>query len=674
MPQRVGFLLDIEARKETLDRLGKIDVRLKDINKELSAARKLGKDGVYASLKQQQRELRQEARDLNKELKQQTLTLGDLVDNFRIGFVRVGDFKAGLANTQKIVGITTKAIKANTLATKAWKIAVVSFLGATGVGLLIVALGSLVAWLTSTQEGINLVNRAFAALKGGITEVVSTLARFFKEGFSAFDGFGERIEESTVGVFNTTKALQDLTEERQRLDLLTTETLNKEKQLAKIAEDTSKSDAERAKAAQEAIKLEQDLRQQLVAFKQKEIALEQKLLDAKGETALDEDRQRLVDLRKELQEIETASFERETTLNNKLNVSNQALAKSLDEVKKAAEGSIAALTEKLGKLNEEVQSGALTGSALFNKIKEIVALEDEIKSLNKAIEETANKARFGLRPQNLGPGLQTLDGTGGGVTGAPDTLVQEQRDRELEKEKEHQDNLLAIKMDALDTEKAMREEAYSALAAISAEFATGEIKTIGDFAKKSLELIVDSLVAQLRARLAAAKAAALLNPNPLAKARALSGIVAGEVAISALSALVKSSISKLEAGGVTNPGFVAKGARHAHGGIKLGNGQEIEGGEPVLTRRAAHLFPEAINAINQASGGRRILRDGGILAGGSSSVPLLPSQFFAQSTGLDSREMAERVEAAVSRGIAKGLLAGNRRIEREQEFEQRSIA
>lgn len=673
MPQRVGFLLDIEARKETLDRLGKIDVRLQNINGQLAEAKKKGDAGIFKALKQQQRELRQEARDLNKELKQQTLTLGDLVDNFRIGFVRVGDFKAGLANTQKIVGITTKAIKANTLATKAWKIAVVSFLGATGVGLLIVALGSLVAWLTSTQEGINLVNRAFAALKGGITEVVSTLARFFKEGFSAFDGFGERIKESTVGVFNTTKALQDLTEERQRLDLLTAETLNKEKQLAKIAEDTSKSDAERAKAAQEAIKLEQDLRQQLVAFKQKEIALEQKLLDAKGETALDEDRQKLIDLRKELQELETASFERETTLNNKLNVSNQALTKSLEEVKKATEGSIAALTEKLGKLNEEVQGGALTGSALFNKIKEIVALEDEIESLNKAIEETANRVRFGDRSIIAGP--QAIDGTdGGGVTGAPDTLVQEQRDRELEKEKEHQDNLLAIKMEALDTEKAMREEAYSALAAISAEFATGEIKTIGDFAKKSLELIVDSLVAQLRARLAAAKAAALLNPNPLAKARALSGIVAGEVAISALSALVKSSISKLEAGGVTNPGFVAKGARHAHGGIKLGNGQEIEGGEPVLTRRAAHLFPEAINAINQASGGRRILRDGGILAGGSSSVPLLPSQFFAQSTGLDSREMAERVEAAVSRGIAKGLLAGNRRIEREQEFEQRSIA
>jgi hypothetical protein len=222
--------------------------------------------------------------------------------------------------------------------------------------------------------------------------------------------------------------------------------------------------------------------------------------------------------------------------------------------------------------------------------------------------------------------------------------------------------------EAMAKQKEMYAESYGALGEITGAFIGGEIKSFQDYAKAAAGIFLDLAIKQVDS---------LLAPI-LARLTANLGVPAGPIASAAIIGVIKgilnstkSKVSKLEEGGQLNPGFVAKGARHSHGGIPIGNGQEIEGGEPVLTRRAAQLFPHEINAINMASGGRRILRDGGILG---TSGPVLGSNFFSANTGIDSDMLATKVAEAVYQAASSGLQETTRRLERERELRTRNVA
>jgi len=673
MAEKIGFELGIKPSNKTLDTLADVELELNDINKQLREAKKLGNRGVYRNLRQQQSKLKDESRKLNRELKDQKVVLGDLVDNFRIGFVRIGDFKAGIANTQKAMKVLTGINKAQILTWRGLAVAMAS----TGIGLLIIALGSLVAWLTQTQAGIDFVNRALASLEAGFSFIIETFARFKTEGFAAFKNFGANIKNAVVETNSLVGASQKLREERRALAVETQRVRTEEKELSKIAEDTSKSYAERSAAAAKGIKLESDLLAKREDFARRELQNIKDTIALKGELALAEDLDLIAEKEIELAQIREESVERQTTLNSKLNVANQGVKKSLDGIKEAAEGSLDALTTKLAALEKIISGGNLEGQALRDKIKEVLKLEQEVDNLAASLQRVRNEVEFGTGASpsliddpdgaGFGDGIESLD-----PALDPEVIFQKKVNDEISKQKTELDKELREK--ELAAQKARRElqqqeaeiqleltkETYEQLGEALGEFASGDLDTLQDFSKKALGILVDFVSKQIELLLFAEQAKAVTNPASALKFALIGGV------IKAILAKVKSTVTQLEDGGTL--GFLADGPRHAHGGIRVGN-QEIEGGEVVLTRRAADLFPDAINHINTAAGGRKILQEGGVL---DSQGPVLPANVGSQ--GIDGDALAKQVARAVYMATKSGLQETVRLAERENEFNERNVA
>lgn len=160
---------------------------------------------------------------------------------------------------------------------KAVKVALAS----TGVGLLIVALGTLVTYFTRTQKGIDAANRAFAAMRSVIDNVIDRVAKVgggllkiiqgdirggINEITGSFKGLGEEIRADAAAAFELEKrsqklrdAMRDLNVEQERTNALIEEHRFKAKDLAL-------TEAERANNLKEAQRLESQLESQRLAL------------------------------------------------------------------------------------------------------------------------------------------------------------------------------------------------------------------------------------------------------------------------------------------------------------------------------------------------------------------------------------------------------------------------
>jgi uncharacterized protein YoxC len=146
--------------------------------------------------------------------------LGNLIDGLKGAGASMLNFAKGIKASNVAIGGTVKALKV-------LKGALIS----TGIGAIVVALGSLVAYLTSTQRGIDKVDRALAGLKAGFDVIIDRLSSAtgaFKALFSGdftkagiefakvFKGIGEEIK-------NETQLAVQLEDRRQKLIVATRE-------------------------------------------------------------------------------------------------------------------------------------------------------------------------------------------------------------------------------------------------------------------------------------------------------------------------------------------------------------------------------------------------------------------------------------------------------------------
>lgn len=354
-----------------------------------------------------------------------------------------------MTKAQKAAAITTNAVSG---ALKLLKIALIS----TGIGAIVVLLGSLVAYFSQTQKGIDSVNRAltplkeiFASFVGVLQEVGEALASLFTaDGIKAFGqaiedfvmsrielmvkGFGaigkiitgdfkqgwEDIKGIASQVTNELKSgidalgnaadnlsarmseayqrgqqiqqLQediergeiDIIKKRSELNLIT-------KEQNKIAEDITKTDAERADAARKAIEAQTELL--TIQQQQLDKQIEQKTLQQEANDTSREDEKELAELIAQRNEIATAVAETQTTLQNKLNIIEQQryqkAIKAQDELIKRSKAELDLFIEqnsvKAQNLDQEVQ--------LAEKVRDrkLQILEAEVKAGKKTREEAA---------------------------------------------------------------------------------------------------------------------------------------------------------------------------------------------------------------------------------------------------------------------------------------------
>ena len=392
----------------------------------------------YVNLSQAERENEKVGGALQKELLAQTNQLKELEGGIGVTSRSVGDYTNSIIEAIDQTGLYTKAQQALALAKKAVTGATGAagtatqgfskILLASGIGAFIVVLGSLVTYLTKSQDGMDKLGQATAAVSAFFDVLLDSLITLGKQVFDvvapAFLGLSNILfgiatldfEQAKKGVRDLGEAvdavsdveginilqvgrdaidagkdaavlekeLQKLVRAEKQLELATAQNRAEVERLKKASDDTNKSTAERAEAARRAAELE-------IAQEQKRIELQQeriRILKAQNElsSSTDADRNRVIDAEIRLSEIQEQSATRQTELQNKLNALNkEAAAKQEAEAKEAAAKQEKADAEAVKKaaetqkaINEEFQKGLKKRSEETKQ-----AIQDSINELGQ---------------------------------------------------------------------------------------------------------------------------------------------------------------------------------------------------------------------------------------------------------------------------------------------------
>ncbi len=264
-----------------------------------------------------------------------TSQLKSSLNQINIAGKGLGDLGSNLVNVTTQTGKTSKAFRVLKFA-----------LASTGIGAIVVALGSLAVFLTKTQRGSEKLSQALAGL-GAVTDVLIDRISLLGESFFAiFSGDlakgGDLIKAAITGItdeiVSEATAAVELEErlqavEKQEVSLIVAREKARAavKALNKDAEDTSKSLEERQKAAQEAIRIENELQKERIAIQQERVNIT-RAQQALGENLLEDDRE-LAEAEAELFRIRQESDELLTTLQNKNNILIAQIQKQATETR-----------------------------------------------------------------------------------------------------------------------------------------------------------------------------------------------------------------------------------------------------------------------------------------------------------------------------------------------------
>ncbi len=417
---------------------------------------------------------------------------------------------------------------------------------ATGIGALVVVLGSLIAYFTSTQEGIDKVNRVLTPLKVVFQTLIGVVQNFGKYLLEAithpkqmlidlldflkgqfinrltgmidiFKGIGkiitgdikegikqvgEATAQTVTGVENVVgkvkdagKAMSDTIDEAvnrgKRIEEINQKLSSSEadfiqqtaelKQLFKeqnmIAEDTTKTFAEREEAAKKSI----EIQKQINKLAEDRNGLEQELLNLKfaSNDTSNADRAELARKKAELAEQSAARIEAITTQNNKVNTIRKAANDEENARRKEqADKARAHLEEQLKWQKEAVEEYVKTNSAVAQSLQERLAIEEkgmqdrlalldkekanglikrnEYEKQKREIEEAYLKTRVELSIESVKKEAEQYEAQNKTKIDSETRLTAEL----IAQEQARQEAIYQKKVEALEKEKQLKQEAH----------------------------------------------------------------------------------------------------------------------------------------------------------------------------------------------------------------------
>ena len=302
------------------------------------------------------------------------------------------------------------------------KVALIS----TGIGAIVVAVGTLAAYFTQTAEGaklleqgLNMLKATFNVLLDRVAAIGGAIVKFFQGDFqgaaedaaNAVKGIGEEIKKEVAVIDELTRATQRLRASNRELTVETAKQRAEIERLKMVSDDVNRSIEDRISAARRAANLEKNLVNQRLGNAREELRIEQQRLATTNAT--EEDLDRLAELRVRVYEIEQESLTLQTELQNKVNgLKAEAIRLEEERIKVARE----AKTEEIKSLNETntaLQKRRVTHQQIQNEQGKtlIVAkdanadaaksdnnyLHDYIKIQNQKAQSTLNFANMTLQ-------------------------------------------------------------------------------------------------------------------------------------------------------------------------------------------------------------------------------------------------------------------------------------
>ncbi len=302
----------------------------------------MAKEVLELEVKSNIKNVTQDQKNYNKELERTKDKLEDVNE----------EGKEVVAEMQ-ILGISLNGIKAgfNSAAAgakfmfRSIKVGIAS----TGVGLFVLALGSIFTWFGRTKTGSEALSVGLKSLGAAFAVVLDRVARFggglakllggdvkggIEDMTSAFKDMKTEIIADTASTAALTRQTQDLADKQRDLNVETAQRRAEIEQLKLIAEDVTKSEGVRLKAAQDAFDIENNLLNRRIALEEEALALQQRGMEIRavdGENTA-EDLDREAELEMNLANIVGESTTKQIELNNKINaIKAEVLAKRKEE-------------------------------------------------------------------------------------------------------------------------------------------------------------------------------------------------------------------------------------------------------------------------------------------------------------------------------------------------------
>ena len=405
----------IKQEKENEGSLKSLRAELSNLTAEYDALSKADRENaeIGGVLKDRINEVTKELKGAEEETQRYYRNVGNYKNaiieaaDANIPFVhQINQLVTGLGGLRSyLLGVKDEMVDVSTTTTgatkvlKLLKVALVS----TGIGAIVVALGSLVSYLSRTQAGIELANKVMASLGATVDVLIdrasklgSALVNLFSGNFrqagedakAIFSGIGEEIAEETKLAWELSDVLNEIDKREVMLSMSRAANRAEIEKLKKVADDTTLSTNERIKAAEKAAKIEQD------DLKIQTQLAEARLANSLGFTQMNDEVRKLIeqikagditadevisklglsqstieDLKEfreqyvQLQELQEDSYGRQTELQNTLNGIREEGAdkaqemrdKELEEVRKAEDAMLALVKDGRQKQTQEIE-------------------------------------------------------------------------------------------------------------------------------------------------------------------------------------------------------------------------------------------------------------------------------------------------------------------------------
>ena len=272
-------------------------------------------------------------------------------------------------------------------------------LASTGIGVIVIALGTLISYFTRTQKGTEQLSKAFSAVSAIVDVFLDRLAKLGSAIVKVFSGdFKGAAEDAKAAVSGINDELREeislsvkLKEVQNQLDkqevmLSMRRAASKAdiEALKKLSDDTTKSIEERMQAAQKAYELEQkDLKEQT------ELA-EKRLVASLGYAEMNEE------VRKVIQEIKVGAIEANEVI-SKLGLSESTIEdlrqfrEQFNQLQELQESSYTRQTEQQNKLNTIRKEAS--DAEINRKTKEIEAIRQAEDAMLATLKDGIEKQR-----------------------------------------------------------------------------------------------------------------------------------------------------------------------------------------------------------------------------------------------------------------------------------------
>jgi tetrahydromethanopterin S-methyltransferase subunit B len=524
-------------------------------------------------------------------------------------------------------------------------------IAATGIGLLIVALGSLFSWFNKTAEGqekLAVITATLGEVFNQLSELAvslgSSLFKAFEDPKKAVTNLWETIKTNLINrvkaipilftaIGKTIKAALDLDFNKVKegakevgtavVQLNTGLDETQQKDILGSIADKTKEIAENINSATEIQKDSNKLRRDQIAFITREAELERDISEARrvanDEASTLQEQQaaileaerlavQIADERRVLLAAELKQLEDKNALgSNTLEdiEAEEQLKKQIINLDRQANDLLKSLSRRKTTINNQIEAentakekGAEIDSKIDEKEAERSAKADEklVIAKEKAAEERA------LELENAQMRADAL------------ILIEEDRlARQLELAKGNEAEIELAKF-----------ESSQRIAKIEKDSAK-KTKSISDQTKKNevdnAQSIADSSISALQAvfgeNKTLASAAALVN-GALAITKILGQTgIAAPPAIAASIVTTETQIATIQK---ASKGLMIEGNSHAHGGVKMMTPSgmiEAEGGEFIMNKASTAMFKDELNAISLAGGGVPLAERGMMIEGAS---------------------------------------------------------